>query len=55
MLKFANNDRSHLCCASFDGTVSICNVTSVPPIVEAVLSGHKKAVTGKVMLCISCL
>ena len=46
MLKFANNDRSRLCCASLDGTVSICNVTADPPYVEAVLKGHKKGVTG---------
>ncbi|XP_021919906.1 WD repeat-containing protein 13-like isoform X2 [Zootermopsis nevadensis] len=46
MLKFANNDRSRLCCASFDGTVSICNVTANPPHVEVVLKGHKKGVTG---------
>lgn len=45
VLKFANNDRSHLCCASFDGTVSICNVTATPPCVEVILRGHKKAVT----------
>ncbi|KAJ9591246.1 hypothetical protein L9F63_002211, partial [Diploptera punctata] len=46
MLKFANNDRSRLCCASFDGTVSICNVTANPPHVEMVLNGHRKGVTG---------
>ncbi|PNF16687.1 WD repeat-containing protein 13 [Cryptotermes secundus] len=46
MLKFANNDRSRLCCASFDGTVSICNVTANPPHVEVVFKGHKKGVTG---------
>ena len=46
MLKFANNDRSRLCCASLDGTVSICNVTANSPYVETVLKGHKKGVTG---------
>lgn len=46
MLKFANNDRSRLCCASLDGTVSICNVTADSPYVETVLKGHKKGVTG---------
>ncbi|KAK7794662.1 hypothetical protein R5R35_003780 [Gryllus longicercus] len=44
MLKFANNDRSRLCCASLDGTVSICNVAN-PPRVEVVFKGHKKGVT----------
>ena len=46
MLKFANDDRSRLCCSSLDGTVSICNVTANPPYVETILKGHKKGVTG---------
>ncbi|KAL4709924.1 hypothetical protein ACJJTC_003887 [Scirpophaga incertulas] len=46
MVKFANNDRSKLCCASDDGTVSICDVTSSPPKVSFILDGHTKAVTG---------
>uniref|UniRef100_A0A1B6KAF4 WD repeat-containing protein 55 homolog n=1 Tax=Graphocephala atropunctata TaxID=36148 RepID=A0A1B6KAF4_9HEMI len=46
MVKFAHNDRSRLCCASNDGTVSICNVTSRPPSVDCILTGHRKAVTG---------
>nr|CAD7430898.1 unnamed protein product [Timema monikensis] len=45
MVKFANNDRSRLCCASFDGTVSICNVTASPPVVDVVFRGHTKGVT----------
>lgn len=44
-LKFANNDRSKLCCASFDGTISICDVTSSPPRVVVQLGGHSKGVT----------
>lgn len=46
VVKFANNDRSKLCCASYDGTVSICDVTATPPKVSYVLQGHTKAVTG---------
>lgn len=46
MIKFANNERSRLCCSSLDGNLSICNVTSNPPSVEALLKGHAKAVTG---------
>ncbi|XP_026332983.1 WD repeat-containing protein 13-like [Hyposmocoma kahamanoa] len=46
MVKFANNDRSKLCCASHDGTVSICDVTATPPRVSVILEGHSKAVTG---------
>ncbi|XP_063229525.1 WD repeat-containing protein 13-like isoform X2 [Bacillus rossius redtenbacheri] len=45
MVKFANNDRSRLCCASFDGSVSICNVTASPPCVEVVFRGHERGVT----------
>ncbi|XP_072932230.1 WD repeat-containing protein 13-like [Epargyreus clarus] len=46
VVKFANNDRSKLCCASHDGTVSICDVTASPPRVSFVLEGHTEAVTG---------
>ncbi|XP_028171225.1 WD repeat-containing protein 13-like isoform X2 [Ostrinia furnacalis] len=46
VVKFANNDRSKLCCASHDGTVSICDVTATPPKVSFILEGHTKAVTG---------
>ncbi|CAG9786346.1 unnamed protein product [Diatraea saccharalis] len=46
VVKFANNDRSKLCCASDDGTVSICDVTASPPKVSFILEGHTKAVTG---------
>lgn len=44
-LKFANNDKSKLCCASLDGMISICDTTSDPPTVVALLEGHKKGVT----------
>lgn len=44
-LKFANNDKSKLCCSSLDNTISICDVTNNPPIVVAKLDGHKKGVT----------
>lgn len=45
MLKFANNDKSKLCCASLDGTLSICETTSIPPKVIALLEGHSNGVT----------
>lgn len=45
MLKFANNDRSKLCCASLDGTLSICEVIGTPPKVIALLEGHSGGVT----------
>lgn len=45
MLKFANNDRSRLGCASLDGILSICEVDSTPPQVLALLDGHQKGVT----------
>lgn len=46
MIKFANNDRSRLCCSSSDGNLSICDVISSPPCVTAFLKGHTKAITG---------
>ncbi|CAH0719582.1 unnamed protein product, partial [Brenthis ino] len=46
MVKFANNDRSKLCCVSHDGTVSVCDVTAVPPQVSFILTGHTEPVTG---------
>lgn len=45
MLKFANNDRSKLCCASLDGMLSICEVIGSPPKVIALLEGHTGGVT----------
>ncbi|XP_011496857.1 PREDICTED: WD repeat-containing protein 13-like isoform X2 [Ceratosolen solmsi marchali] len=45
MLKFANNDRSRFCCASMDGSISICEATSNPPKVVSFLQGHRKGVT----------
>ncbi|KAI8435661.1 hypothetical protein MSG28_003924 [Choristoneura fumiferana] len=46
VVKFANNDRSKLACASHDGSVSICDVTASPPRVSFVLEGHSQPVTG---------
>ncbi|KAG8236566.1 hypothetical protein J437_LFUL017022 [Ladona fulva] len=48
MIKFGNNDRSRLCCASLDGLVSVCDVASSPPKVLFILHGHEKGVTVKV-------
>ena len=45
MVKFANHDKSRLCCASSDGTISLCNVSSSPPEVDFILREHEKAVT----------
>ncbi|XP_050531060.1 WD repeat-containing protein 13-like isoform X2 [Daktulosphaira vitifoliae] len=46
VLKFANNDKSKLCCASNDGTLSICDVLTSPPSVLAILKYHSGPVTG---------
>ncbi|XP_044731498.1 WD repeat-containing protein 13-like isoform X2 [Chrysoperla carnea] len=46
MVKFANNDRSRLLCASSDGTLSICEVAVEKPYLAAVLRGHTQPVTG---------
>lgn len=45
VIKFANNDKSRLCCASKDGSVSICNVTKCPPTIEIIMKDHKDEVT----------
>ncbi|XP_015588995.1 WD repeat-containing protein 13-like [Cephus cinctus] len=45
MIKFANNDRSRLCCASLDGTISICEATTTPPKVMVLMKGHRMGVT----------
>lgn len=49
MLKFANNDRTHFCCSSLDGTLSICDLDTEVPSIVCVLRGHTKAVTGNVI------
>lgn len=46
MVKFANNDKSRLCCSSLDGSLSLCDVTNEPPCVLAMLKGHTQAVPG---------
>lgn len=46
MLKFSNNNKSKLCCASNDGTLSICDVLTSPPSVKAILRCHTGPVTG---------
>lgn len=48
MLKFANNNKSKLCCASNDGTLSICDVLTSPPSVKAILRCHTGPVTGNI-------
>lgn len=45
IVKFAHNDRARLLCASKDGTVSICDVTSSPARVLLVLRAHTRPVT----------
>lgn len=44
-LKFANNDKSLLCSASNDGTLSICQLMPSPATILFVLRGHKAAIS----------
>ncbi|KAL1501342.1 hypothetical protein ABEB36_006677 [Hypothenemus hampei] len=44
MVKFANNETSRLCCSSLDGNLSVCDVSSNPPCVLAILRGHTSGV-----------
>ncbi|XP_019874845.2 WD repeat-containing protein 13 [Aethina tumida] len=46
MVKFANNDKSRLCCCSIDGNLSICNLMDNPPSVLTILKGHTKPISG---------
>ncbi|XP_023019104.2 WD repeat-containing protein 13 isoform X1 [Leptinotarsa decemlineata] len=46
MIKFANNDKTRLCCSSLDKTLSVCDSLGTPPTVLAILKGHSKGVTG---------
>lgn len=46
MVKFANNDKSRLCCSSKDRSLSVCDVSCELPMVLAILRGHTDAVTG---------
>ncbi|XP_065162354.1 WD repeat-containing protein 13-like [Atheta coriaria] len=45
MIKFANNDRTLLCCSSVDASLSICDVSLQPPKVVTMLKGHQQTVT----------
>lgn len=47
MIKFANNDRTLLCCSSVDASLSICDVSLQPPKVVTMLKGHQQTVTSK--------
>jgi len=45
-VKFANDDKSRVACASLDGTLSICQVIPPPATVICMLQGHAAGVTG---------
>lgn len=47
-IRFANDDKSLLACASRDGTLSVFNLTSEPPSLVATLRGHHRAVNGDI-------
>lgn len=46
MVKFANNDKSRLCCSSKDKTLSVCDISKEFGVLT-VLKGHTDTVTGK--------
>ena len=46
-IRFANDDKSRLACASRDGTLSVFNVSTEPPSLVATLSGHCRPVNGQ--------
>ncbi|XP_054155230.1 WD repeat-containing protein 13-like [Oppia nitens] len=43
-IRFANDDKSLLCCASMDSTLSICQLTPSPATILYILKGHKAGV-----------
>ncbi|CAG2108873.1 unnamed protein product [Medioppia subpectinata] len=43
-IRFANDDKSLLCCSSMDSTLSICQLTPSPATILYVLRGHKAGV-----------
>lgn len=45
-IRFANDNKSLLACASRDGTLSVFNLSSEPPSLVATLRGHHRAVNG---------
>lgn len=45
-IRFANDDKSLLACASRDGILSVFNLTSEPPSLVATLRGHHRPVNG---------
>ena len=46
-IRFANDDKSLLACASRDGTLSVFDLSSEPPSLLATLRGHRRAVNGE--------
>ena len=46
-VKFANDDKSRVACASVDSTLSICQVIPPPATVICMLRGHTAAVCGE--------
>ena len=47
VIKFANDDRSSLACASRDGTLSVFSLIPEPPTLASTLQGHRLAINGK--------
>ena len=46
-MRFANDEKSLLACASRDGTLSVFNLSSEPPSLVSTLRGHRRAVNGE--------
>ena len=47
VIKFANDDRSSLACASRDGILSVFSLVSEPPSLVSTLQGHSSAINGE--------
>ena len=50
VIKFANNDKTRLACASRDGTLSVFSLEMDPPSLSCCLRGHSREVNGNSLL-----
>ena len=47
LVRFANDDKTRLACASKDGTLTVFSLVSEPPSLACTLRGHSRGVNGK--------
>ena len=50
LVRFANDDKTRLACASKDGTLTVFSLVSEPPSLACTLRGHTRGVNGEQIL-----